>query len=147
MPNRHIVVLVVDDEEIDSVLMRRSLERAGGFRVLEARNYDSAVRLFAEQGGGIDLLIVDVSLPGRNGVDLARWLLRQRAELKVLFVSGWVGAELLRSHGIVESDRHFLGKPFRPAELLERVRSVLGEPGGVEWLAGDDAINGHTEGA
>ena len=146
MPNRNIVVLVVDDEEIDSVLMRRSLERAGGFTVLEARSYDAAIRTFAEQGGKIDLLIVDVSLPGQNGMDLARSLLRQRAELKVLFISGWVGAELLRSHGIVESDRHFLGKPFRPADLLQRVRSVLGESGGVEWLGADDAINGRPGG-
>jgi two-component system, cell cycle sensor histidine kinase and response regulator CckA len=147
MPNSNTVVLVVDDEEIDSVLMRRSLERAGGFSVLEARSYDAATQLFTERGGEIDLLIVDVSLPGQNGVDLARSLLRKRPDLKVLFVSGWVGAELLRSHGIVESDRHFLGKPFRPSELLDRVRSVLGESGGVEWLSGDGAFDGQTDGA
>ena len=144
MSNRNTLVLVVDDEEIDSVLIRRSLERAGGFTVLEARSYDAAVRTFAEHGERIDLLIVDVSLPGQNGVDLARLLLRRRADLKVLFMSGWVGAELLRSHGIAESDRHFLGKPFRPADLLERVRSVLGDAGGVEWLSADDATDGHS---
>jgi two-component system cell cycle sensor histidine kinase/response regulator CckA len=142
MPNRNTIVLIVDDEEIDSTLMRRSLERAGGFTVLEAKSYDAGFRVFAERGGEVDLLIVDVSLPGQNGLDLARSLLRKRPALKVLFVSGWVGAELLRSHGIVESDRHFLGKPFRPAELLERVRSVLGDASGVEWLGGDDAIDG-----
>jgi DNA-binding response OmpR family regulator len=146
MPNRNTLVLVVDDEEIDSVLIRRSLERAGNFTVLEARSYDSALRMFTEHGEGIHLLIVDVSLPGQNGVDLARSLLRRRPDLKVLFMSGWVGAELLRSHGIVESDRHFLAKPFRPADLLERVRSVLGDSGGVEWLAGDDAADGHSDG-
>jgi two-component system cell cycle sensor histidine kinase/response regulator CckA len=144
MPKRNTLVLVVDDEEIDSVLIRRSLERAGGFTVLEARSYDAAVSIFAEHAATIDLLIVDVSLPGQNGVDLARSFLRRRADLKVLFMSGWVGAELLRSHGIVESDRHFLAKPFRPAELLERVQSVLGDTGGVEWLSGDDATNGHV---
>jgi two-component system, cell cycle sensor histidine kinase and response regulator CckA len=142
MPNRNTIVLIVDDEEIDSTLMRRSLERAGGFTVLEAKSYDAGFRVFAERGGEVDLLIVDVSLPGQNGLDLARSLLRKRPALKVLFVSGWVGAELLRSHGIVESDRHFLGKPFRPAELLERVRSVLGDASGVEWLGSDDVIDG-----
>jgi DNA-binding response OmpR family regulator len=141
MPNRNTIVLIVDDEEIDSTLMRRSLERSGGFTVLEAKSYDAGFRVFAERGGEVDLLIVDVSLPGQNGLDLARSLLRKRPGLKVLFVSGWVGAELLRSHGIVESDRHFLGKPFRPAELLERVRSVLGDASGVEWLGGDDVVD------
>jgi DNA-binding response OmpR family regulator len=146
MSNRNTFVLVVDDEEIDSVLIRRSLERAGNFTVLEARSYDAAVRMFTEHGERIDLLIVDVSLPGQNGVDLARSLLRRKADLKVLFMSGWVGAELLRSHGIVESDRHFLGKPFRPSDLLQRVQSVLGDSGGVEWLSGYDATNGHSDG-
>jgi two-component system cell cycle sensor histidine kinase/response regulator CckA len=131
------LILIVDDEEIDSVVMRRALERSGGFSVLEARSYEAAVDLFAQKKADIDLAVIDVSLPGRSGIDLGRSFLRERSDLKLLFVSGWVGAELLRTHQMAESDQHFLAKPFRPADLVARVRSLLEGTAGNEWL--DDA--------
>jgi two-component system, cell cycle sensor histidine kinase and response regulator CckA len=137
MSEERVVVLVVDDEEIDLSLVRRCLESAGGFSVLTETTAEGAKRAFVERGAEIDLLVVDVSLPGGSGVDLAKSFLRERPGLKALFMSGWVGAELLRQHGIEESDRHFLSKPFRPADLIERARSVVGGPPGIEWLAQD----------
>jgi two-component system cell cycle sensor histidine kinase/response regulator CckA len=142
--NKNSVILIVDDEEVDTTVMRRALERTGGFTVLEARSYDAAVQTFDEKQDEIDLVVVDVSLPGRNGVDLARSFKRQRADLKVLLVSGWVGAEVLRTHGIPESERHFLAKPFRPADLVARVQSILGDSADGEWL-GEDAGDGDGE--
>jgi DNA-binding response OmpR family regulator len=130
------VALVVDDEEIDSTLVRRTLERLGNLLVLEARTFDEGLRTFNERSAEIDILVVDVSLPGKNGVDLAKALLRQRRDLKVLFMSGWVGAELIRAH-IPESDRHFLSKPFRPADLVARVKAILEESEGPRWLRDD----------
>lgn len=128
------VILIVDDEEVDRAVMRRTLERAG-LAVLEAASYEAASELFGEQSSEIDVAIIDVSLPGRNGVDLGRSFLRTRRDLKFLFTSGWVGAELLRTHRIEDSEKHFLPKPFRPADLVARVRSILEDPGGAEWLA------------
>jgi two-component system cell cycle sensor histidine kinase/response regulator CckA len=144
MANKTSVILIVDDEEIDSTVMRRALELSGGFSVLEARTYEAAVELFAQRKDEIDLAIIDVSLPGRSGIDLGRSLVRQRPEVKLLFVSGWVGAELLRTHRIAESDPHFLSKPFRPADMVARVRSILGDADGDEWLDGEKA-NGDSE--
>jgi DNA-binding NarL/FixJ family response regulator len=131
------VVLVVDDEEIDTSMMRRALKLAGGFVVLEEATAEGALRTFREKREEIDLLITDVSLPGMNGIELAKTMLRERPALKVLFTSGWVGAELLRLFRVVEADRHFLAKPFGPAELLERVRSVLADDAPLEWIGGD----------
>jgi two-component system, cell cycle sensor histidine kinase and response regulator CckA len=137
------LILIVDDEEIDSVVMRRALEHSGGFTVVEARSYEAAVELFAKKKDEIDLAVIDVSLPGRSGIDLGRSFLRQRLDLKLLFVSGWVGAELLRTHQMAESDQHFLAKPFRPAELVARVRSLLEGTAGNEWL--DDASSSEPD--
>lgn len=137
------VILIVDDEEVDRAVMRRTLERAGVV-VLEAATYEGAAELFSIRSGEIDLAIIDVSLPGGNGIDLGRAFLRQRRDVKFLFTSGWVGGELLRMHRIEDSERHFLPKPFRPADLVARVRSILEEPGGADWLAesnGSDSEN------
>jgi DNA-binding response OmpR family regulator len=136
MSNKTVVALVVDDEETDSALVRNSLEHTGGFQVLEAKTYDAAVRAFAERRDEIDVLIVDVALPGRDGIELARTCLRQRPELRVLFMSGKAGAELLRAYRTAEADRHYLPKPLDPAEVIVRVQSIIGEAEGVDWLAG-----------
>ena len=126
-------VLVVDDEASDATLMRESLTSAG-FAVIEADDYPSALRVFDARRHDIDLLLADVSLPGRTGIDLARALLRSKPELKVLFISGHVGAEVIRFHGLPASDRHFLQKPFTTAELVTRVQEILESREPLDWL-------------
>src|SRR5712671_1033248 len=98
MSKAAINVLVVDDEEIDSALIRRILE-AAGFIVYAASSFEDALRIFEETEAELDLLLADVSLPTRSGIELARVLRRKKPTLKVLFTSGWVGAELVRTSG------------------------------------------------
>ena len=75
-----------------------------------------------------------MSLPGKTGIELARVLLRRKPDLKVLFVSGHVGAEVIRFHGLPASDRHFLKKPFRAERLTERVKDLLKSADALDWL-------------
>lgn len=148
MSKSSVLVLIVDDEQVDSTVMRRALEVAGGFRVLEESTIDGALRRFVENLDEIGLVICDVSLPGGNGVDLVRSMLRERANLKFLFTSGWVGAESLRAFGIFDTDRRFLGKPFRPAQLIERVRAILAVDQGTEpSLNEDDGLGEAADGS
>src|ERR1700682_2078156 len=138
-------ILVVDDEPLDVSLIRRVLT-GGGFQVLDADNYDSALRVFDEAHSGIDLVLVDVSLPGKNGVELAKELVKRKPGLRLLFVSGHVGFEVVRFYGMRTTDRHFLQKPFRSEVLLARVRETMqssellpwadteqGQEGGARW--------------
>ena len=53
---------------------------------------------------------------------------KRKSDLRVLFVSGHVGAEVCRFHGLEPSTLHFLGKPFKAADLLARVAQVLDSP-------------------
>lgn len=117
-------VLVVDDEEIDRVVIRRILER-GNYTVLEADTYHAALSVFEKNRDSIVLLLTDISLPGGNGCDLWVSMRKRKSELQVLFVSGHVGAEVLRFYGVEPSTPHFLGKPFKPADLLAKVTQVL----------------------
>lgn len=119
-----ILILVVDDEPGDCQSMAEALEH-DRYRVLQAENSTSALRIADQQRRPVDLLVTDISLPGMNGCELAHQLLNRWPELKVLFVSGHVGAEVCQYYGIPVTDAFFLRKPFTPAELLERVEQVL----------------------
>jgi DNA-binding response OmpR family regulator len=117
-------ILVIDDEAEQRDLVRTIL-RPEAYTMLEAWDYDEALAVQATHLGEIDLVLIDVSLPGRNGYDLSKALLAIEPHLKVLFVSGYAGAELCRFFGLPITDVHFLRKPVDPAELLSRVKFVL----------------------
>lgn len=117
-------VLIVDDEEAQRDLIGGIL-REHDYAVLEAPDCDEALALQASYHGRIDLLVADLSLPGGTGYDLCKTLRANARNLKVLFVSGPVGAELRRFFDVPVSDVHFLPKPFRPEELLAHLEDVL----------------------
>ena len=104
--------------------VRRTL-RADGYRVLDAADYRNAINVHQQHGGQIDLLLTAISLPGGNGYELARTLVEIEPNLKVLFVSGQAGAKVSRFYGVQRTERHILQRPFRPADLLERIKQVL----------------------
>jgi CheY-like chemotaxis protein len=127
-------ILIVDDEIADLAMMREILEKVG-YQVLAADHFQSALATFLTQRDQIDATIVDVSLPGRNGCELARELLKLAPGLKILFVSGHVGAEVIRFYGIPAADIHFLQKPFAPPDLLHSLSQVLNSPEPLVWLS------------
>ncbi len=122
-----MTVLVVDDEPSDLEAARAALEKAG-FLVFAVDSYDSAIQIFQQHASGIDIAVLDVSLPGSNGVDLYQDLLIRKPNLKALFVSGHVGAEVIRFYGLRATDRYFLKKPFEAVGLIARVREIIQSP-------------------
>jgi len=108
--------------------MRRVLEDAG-YTVLEGSDCDAGLLIHKQYRGKIDVVVTDISLPGRNGYVLVRSLLDIDPGINAIFISGVSGAEVCRFHGMATTDLHFLEKPFRGADLLRRVRLVL-ETGG-----------------
>ena len=73
----------------------------------------------------IDLLVADVSLPGPNGCELALRFLDREPKGRVLFISGYTGAEVCHQYDIKLSDREFLAKPLYPKPFVERVEAIL----------------------
>jgi DNA-binding response OmpR family regulator len=140
-------ILLVDDEEVDRGVISHILE-SSGFTVASVGDYREALDVFNKQSELFDLLISDISLPTGNGVDLAKALLRKKPSLKILLISGWVGAEIMQHHGIPSADRHFLPKPFTAGVLLNRVRQILETDEVWEWLqrSGKDAHREHSNG-
>src|SRR6266852_3501157 len=120
-------ILLVDDEELDREEMRRLLE-GEGYTVVEADTYQAAMTAFDANRYSIGLLVSDVSIPGGNGCEIAIALREQKPDLRVLFVSGHVGAEICPYYSLEVSDEHFLRKPFASADLKSRVKQVLNSP-------------------
>ncbi|HEY1241724.1 MAG TPA: response regulator [Bryobacteraceae bacterium] len=116
------MVLVVDDEEADRSEMREVL-KAAGYPIVEAANCEEAIAI-SSRNKSIGFLVADISLPDGDGCDLALRLHADNSELRVLFVSGHVGAEVCRFYGLDIRDVHFLRKPFSGEMLLSRVREI-----------------------
>lgn len=126
-------ILVVDDDRQVRGLLASVLRNAG-YRVLEASGADEAKQkvqsLLPSLGTGtpaIRLLVTDLSMANRGGADLARELHQAIPELRVLFVSGNAGHEILKL-GLMAPTDVFLQKPFTFTALTETVRSMLASP-------------------
>jgi DNA-binding response OmpR family regulator len=113
-------VLVVDDEPIVREVVVRYLAR-DGHTTLEADDGDRARTLLEQQTP--DLVVLDVMLPGTDGLELCRWI-RSRSELPVILLTAR-GEEADRIIGLELGADDYVTKPFSPRELAARVRTVL----------------------
>jgi DNA-binding response OmpR family regulator len=113
-------VLVVDDEPIVREVVVRYLAREG-HHTLEAA--DGAAARNEIERSDPDLVVLDVMLPGLDGLELCRWI-RRRSELPVIMLTAR-GDEADRIVGLELGADDYVTKPFSPRELAARVRSVL----------------------
>jgi putative two-component system response regulator len=118
---RHERILVVDDEEIMRAMMGDVLADAG-YRVDAAPGVAEALALLAAQD--IDLVVSDMRMPIKTGVDLLRWCRESRKGMPVILVSGYADATLIVEALNLGADS-FLSKPFRPDVLVEQVEAKL----------------------
>jgi two-component system, cell cycle sensor histidine kinase and response regulator CckA len=116
-------ILVIDDEPQVRDVTTLMLQSAG-FTVLSAATPEEALQRSAAYPDAIDLLIVDLGLPGMSGITLARKLVEARPGLRVLLFSGDAREQLGRD-GSLPAGTPFLGKPFLFTDLLAKVREAL----------------------
>ncbi len=116
-------VLLVEDEAPIRTMLSRHL-RDLGYSVLEAEDGISALRVFAEHGKHLHVLVTDVVMPRMNGTDLQDRLRREVPGLKVLFMSGYP-REVISSHVVREQEMDLIMKPFTGQALASRVRKIL----------------------
>lgn len=121
-------MLVVDDERVARRIASRILTEEG-FRVLEADGAAEAVEVLGQARGRVDLVMLDVVMPGTDGVELTQAILAEWPEQRLLYMSAHP-AEILVRHGLEDLDVPFLAKPFSRGELLQKVKSALRRPAG-----------------
>ena len=118
-------VLVVEDQDDLRHLVSGVLE-ARGYRVLDASDGRSALRLVAATAEPIDLLLTDVIMPDITGKEVADEIRQARPNMRVLYMSGYPG-EVIARRGVLEGGVSYLAKPFTIDALAAKVREVLDE--------------------
>jgi CheY-like chemotaxis protein len=114
-------ILLVEDEDALRDLTR-DLLRGGGYRVLEAGSPEKAIETARHYRGPIHLLLTDVVMPRMSGPRLAQTLAAIRPEMKVVYMSGYMG---FRQSHLPEPDAILLAKPFKREALLRKLREAL----------------------
>jgi DNA-binding NtrC family response regulator len=119
---RRPTILVVDDDpdvlEVTEVLLGRK-----DYEVRTAANGDEAISMVSEPGL-IDLVLIDVVMPGQNGFAVSQRMLEMRPDLKMLYMSGY--SRQLNYYSPKVPTSLFLAKPFGPTELWTKVDRLVG---------------------
>ena len=113
-------ILLVEDEDAVRKLVHDVLSQHG-YVVLQAAHPDEALERSRSHAGKIDLLLTDVVMPRMSGRELADRLAPARAEMKVLFISGYTEDAVVARC----PQSALLKKPFTPAALAHKVRAIL----------------------
>ena len=127
-------ILIVEDEDVTRFNLRNLFE-AEGYQVSEAIDGDSMEKQL--QSNQVNLVIMDINLPGKNGLLLARELTKNN-DLALIFLTGR-DSDIDKILGLEIGADDYLTKPFNPRELTIRARNILNRilPSSVEK---DDAI-------
>ena len=114
------VLLVEDDPEVRLVVAK--MLDSTGHAVLEADSSDEAERIVREQD--VDIVLTDMVMPGRGGLEVAEALRAIRPSMGVVLMSGY-SERLLESSAVPERGFTYIEKPFAPHELTAALRSAM----------------------
>jgi len=123
-PRATSTVLLVDDEEPIRTVTRRFLEKAG-FQVFTAADGNEAIEVYRQHAGEIACVLLDLTMPNLDGEAAFQELRRIRQDVRVILSSGHtqsVAAKRFTEAGFAG----FLQKPYRRADLVAKLRSVIG---------------------
>ena len=122
-PGQRSILLVEDDPDVRRLSVDTLTDN--GYRVIEAANGHAALEILKD-GAEIDLLFTDLVLPGGvDGVDLAKQARGMSPKIKVLYTTGYGYNAAKRNNGF-EDGSEVLAKPYRKAELIRKIREILG---------------------
>ena len=123
LPSGSETILLVEDDATVRELTGRAL-KAQGYTLLEAQDGQAALELSNRYSDPIHLLLTDVVMPGMTGRQLAERLRPHRAEMRVLYMSGYTD-DAIALRGVLAEGTMFLAKPFTEEALTQKVRAVL----------------------
>lgn len=123
-PARRATVLIVDDEDQLRLAVAKML-RKSGLEAFEAADGSAAIDLLRARGGEIDLILLDLTIPGRSSNEvLAQAAIARPDDMRVILASAY-SEEVAKPMMHAPVVRGFIRKPFELAELLQKVRTVL----------------------
>jgi len=123
-------ILVVDDEERIRRLLKMYLEKEG-YVIQEAEDGESAIRLAT--GSDFDLILLDVMLPGIDGIEVCSRLRQVKATPVIMLTAK--GEEMNRVQGFEVGADDYVVKPFSPREVIYRVKAILRRSSATAFLS------------
>ncbi len=118
------ILVAEDDSEVRKLI--RLVLGGNGYRVLEAADGQDALSVFNRGEHPIDLLLLDVIMPKKNGKEVYDSIKSIDPQVRAVFMSGYT-ADIINKKGILEENLLFISKPIMPYELLTVIRKVLDE--------------------
>jgi two-component system cell cycle sensor histidine kinase/response regulator CckA len=119
-------ILIVEDDQALRTLLGHFFGLYG-YAVLEARDGDEALQLCERHQGPIHIMLTDVVMPRMSGRELAERLSPSHPEMQVFYMSGYADSDLA-PFGIPDLSESIIPKPFRPLDLVRKVREFLDTP-------------------
>ncbi len=116
-------ILVAEDDSTARELIKDVLE-ANGYKVIIAEDGEDALNKFKADTTAINLIVMDVIMPKKNGKEVYEEIKKQRPDMKAVFMSGYT-ANIIHKKGILEPGIELISKPFSPNALLRKIREVL----------------------
>ena len=123
VPTRHGAVLVVEDEDLLRLGVVKLL-RKSGFEVFEAAEGSSAIGLLREDGAKIDVVLLDMTMPGASSHEIIAEAVKAKPDIKVILTSAYSEEMIARSMSAPQIDS-FIRKPLQFADLLKALRRAL----------------------
>ena len=127
-PRQKLTVMVVEDEDLLRQAVVKMLLKAG-FEVLEAANGSAAIDLLRANGGNIDVILLDATIPGASSHTVVVEAAEARPDVRVILTSAY-GPEMITGTMEAPQIRGFIRKPFQLGDLVQTLRSALLVPAG-----------------
>ena len=115
-------ILVAEDEKSIREFIVINLKR-NGFEVLEAENGEQALGIFEEYGGKIDIALLDIMMPGIDGLEVCKQLRKKSSTIGIIILTAKT-QEMDKVTGLLVGADDYVTKPFSPSELMARVDAI-----------------------
>lgn len=117
------IILLIDDEEIIRMTSGEILNELG-YDVLSAENGDTGLSILKEKNNSVSLVILDMSMPGKSGLEIYREIKEFMPSMKVLLTSGYKEEEKVEKM-LEEANDGFIQKPYTIDELSNRLSEMI----------------------
>jgi two-component system, cell cycle sensor histidine kinase and response regulator CckA len=116
-------ILLAEDEDHVREIVREIL-RVSGYTIIEAKDGEDALQKYREHRNEIDLFILDVVMPGKNGKEVYDEIRKIDSSVPALFMSGYTG-DVVLDKGVQDIAVNYISKPILADDLLRKIREIL----------------------
>lgn len=121
-----ILIMVVDDEEVIRNMVKDFLS-VRGYEIILASNGSEALEKFRQHEGEVELVLLDMVLPEKNGMEVLNDLRQINPRVKAILTSGYT--RNITENNLDNDITSFLQKPFRIATLIQKINELMGTSG------------------